>query len=660
MLFKRYFLPLLKKYLLVFVLLLLTQLLFGLFNLRIFHVENFEELMNILWGNIRFGLASTTLFLLPWLAMSLLPIRARWRKGYRVTAETLYYLGALLLLMVNLVDSAYYQFTYRRMNAMMFKYMSIGGEMGTLLPKFIVDYWYATLSAVMVTFLLIWGNRRINIKSKHTFSQPSRQGIIGSIISIVAVFLLLRGGFERKWISPGESVRYAQPKNSALVLNSPYNIVYTIKHLEPTNVEYMTPTLAAKLYSPDYEPLTLNANSTLEEAASMVNRHPETLINTLLQMTDPQQLIDSNLLRQIQVIQELATKPKNVIIVVLESFSQEYMGCYNKGGTSYTPFLDGLAKQSLCFQGRSNGKESIESIPAILASIPSWSLCPFIMSEYYKDTIDALPSILKRHGYSTAFYHGSYNGTMNFDKFCYKAGIDKYHGKNEYIKVHGDKAYDGTWGIFDEPFLKYTLEEINKMTSPFFASIFTISSHHPYSIPEEHKGQFPKGKHPLLQTVAYTDYALQQFFDAAKKQPWYANTLFVILGDHPGQGLSRQYNDYSGWYCIPMILFDPSNTSWASMSNDIVQQIDVMPTVLDYLNINERVACFGESALRHSNGNHGWHVVFGNDYHQLERNGRIAILSPYKTLGTPEDIEYLKAVLQTYTSRLLGNQLVKH
>lgn len=654
--FKHFYWPLLKKFLLVFLLLLFTQLLFGLFNLRIFHLDGFAEFAGILWGNIRFGLASTTMFLLPWLAMMLCPVRARWKKGYRLVAEILFYLGALLLLLINLSDSAYYQFTYRRMNAMMFKYMSIGGEMGTLLPKFLVDYWYATLSAVVAVALLALGNRKIKLHSQNVPSAPPKQGVVGSILCLALAFLLLRGGIERRWISPGESLRYAQPKNSALVLNSPYNIACTIGRLEPSAVEYMSPSLAAKLYAPDYQPLALNANSTMEEAANMLSLHPEALLNTLVQMANKQQLIDSSLIQQVQ---DIAMRKKNVVFIILESFSQEYMGCYNENATSYTPFLDGLAKQSLCFQGRSNGKESIESIPAILASIPSWSLCPFIMSQHYKDTIDALPAILKRHGYSTAFYHGSYNGTMNFDKFCHKAGIDNYFGKNEYIKAHGDKAYDGTWGIYDEPFLQYTLEEINKMPQPFFASVFTISSHHPYGIPEEHKGQFPKGKHPLLQTIAYTDYALRQFFAAAMRQPWYENTLFVIMGDHPGQGLSRKYNDYSGWYRIPMMFFDPSNTAQASMSNDIVQQIDVMPTVLDILGLNEHALCFGQSALRHGGDNRGWQVVFGNNYYQLERNGRIAILSPYKTVGTREDVEFLQAVLQTYTARLLGNQLVK-
>lgn len=670
---KKLFLHLTYKYLLVFILLLLTQLLFFVFNTRIFHIESLGEVFSILWGNIRFGLATTALFLSPYLIMMMLPIKARWNKGYRLAAEILFWLGALSLLIVNLVDVAYYQFTYRRMNAMMFRYMTVGGDMGNLFPRFIVDYWYATLSAIIVVILLVLGYMRLHLRNIDGWGEQenrqsrwprlhSKNGIWGSLVAFLVLLVLLRGGVEHQWIQLGEVVRYAQPKNSALVMNSPYNIVRTLGHLDAEEQNYMSPSLAKSIYNTDYEPTLslINEHTTLAAAGDILAKHPEMLMQMLMQVAGKNTVPDSTMMRMVNELQQSTSHPKNVVILILESFSQEYMGCYNKGCMkSFTPFLDGLAKQSVCYQGRSNGKESIESIPAVIASLPSWSLSPFILSPYYKDSIKGLPAILKKHGYQTAFFHGSYNGTMNFDKFCYKAGFDRYYGKDEYVKEHGTAAYDGAWGIFDEPFLQYSLEEIDKMHQPFFVTTFTISSHHPYGIPKEYEGKFPEGKHKLLRTVAYTDYALRRFFEEAKKQPWYNNTLFIIMGDHPGQGLSRNYNDYTGWYRIPMIFFDPADTANAKMSNDIVQQIDVMPTLLDMLDIQEKAVCFGQSALRHKDDNHGWQVVFGNDYFQLERNGRIAILSPYKTIGSNEDLEFLKAIIQTYDDKLIHNQLIK-
>lgn len=652
-----------QRFLLVFFILLLTQLFFYVCNTRIFHLEGFREVLNVLWGNIRFGLASTTLFLAPYLLMMMMPFKIRWKKGYRIVAEVLFWIGALLLIIVNLVDVAYYQFTYRRMNAMMFRYMGVGGDMGDLIPRFIVDYWYVTLAAITVVTGMVLLSLHMRMRNASLFDIPQESrlssvnklrrsnGVWSSLTGILLLVLLLRGGIGHQWLQPGEVVRYAQPKNSALVMNSAYNIARTIGHLDAKEQEFISPALAKEIYDPEYtnviysiplEATALAANSMMQRAILQLERQDTADLLTLA---------DS--------LTSIIAQPHNVVFLILESFSQEYMGCYNNGVLpSYTPFLDKLSTRSTCYQGRSNGKESIESIPAILASLPSWSYSPFILSPYYNDSLRALPAILKDHGYQTAFFHGSYNGSMNFDKFCQKAGIDHYFGKNEYIAAHGNAAYDGAWGIFDEPFLQYTLEEMNKMRQPFFAATFTISSHHPYGIPKQYEGKFPTGRHPLLQTVAYVDYALQRFFEEASKQPWYSNTLFVIMGDHPGQALTHNYNDYSGWYSIPMIFYTPGDITSATHSRDIVQQIDVMPTVLDMLGIQDHAICFGQSALRHNNSNHGWQVVFGNDYYQLERNGRIAIYSPYKAQGTREDLEFLKAVLQTYNSRLINNELV--
>ncbi len=627
----RLILHVVKKYLLVFSLLLLTQVLFYLANTRLFHLENMREFFTILWGNIHFGAAATALFLSPYLIMLLLPIEARWTKRYRSIAEVLFWIGALILLLVNIVDMAYYQFTYRRMSAMMFRYMSVGGDMGNLIPKFLVDYWYATVSAIVVVTMLIVCCLQMRLRNMEGWSTAQestlndrrrrRRETMRSMVGIVVVLILMRGGIGRQGLQANEVVRYAQPKNSALVMNSAYNIVRTIGHLDVDIQDFMSPFLAQTLYPTQFYPM-----------------HPAASSNTL---------------------DTIVQQPKNVVVIILEGFSQEYMGCYNQGiMPSYTPFLDSLAKQSICYQGRSNGKESIESIPAILASIPSWSLSPFILSPYYKkDSINSLASVLRPYGYRSAMFHGGYNGSMNFDKFCLKAGFDHYFGMNEYVAVHGNEDYDGTWGIFDEPFMQYSIEEINKLPQPFLASVYTISSHHPYALPQGYKDPSPQGKHPILPTVTYSDHAVQQFFTKARKQPWYEHTLFVILADHPGPSLHREYNDYVGWYRIPMMFFDPSHTHLATMSNDLVQQIDVMPTVLDMLQIEASAICFGNSVLRRTEGNHGHQIVFGNDYYQLERNGHVTLYSPYKTEGNDEDIEFLKAAIQTYNNKLIDNQL---
>ncbi|MBK7110438.1 MAG: hypothetical protein IPH61_15285 [Bacteroidetes bacterium] len=102
---------------------------------------------------------------------------------------------------------------------------------------------------------------------------------------------------------------------------------------------------------------------------------------------------------------------------------------------------------------------------------------------------------------------------MGFDKFLERAGFDGYFGRNEY---GNDKDFDGNWGIFDEPFLKWTANKMSTLPTPFYSEIFTISSHHPFTIPHQYAGRFPIGEIPMMATVAYTDYALQQFLKKQK------------------------------------------------------------------------------------------------------------------------------------------------
>ncbi|HBK82335.1 MAG TPA: sulfatase, partial [Flavobacterium sp.] len=171
---------------------------------------------------------------------------------------------------------------------------------------------------------------------------------------------------------------------------------------------------------------------------------------------------------------------QNVVVIILESFGSENI---QRG---QTPFLDSLIRKSLFFEnGFANGKLSIDAVPSTLSSIPSLMSSSLITSSYSINKIYGLPKILKGFGYHTAFFHGAFNGSQNFDQYCKVAGFDAYYGKNEY---KGPEAFDGKWGIFDEEFFQFYCQKMSQFKQPFFTSIFSISSHNPYKIPERYKG----------------------------------------------------------------------------------------------------------------------------------------------------------------------------
>lgn len=609
------------KLLLAFGALLLSQLMFYVCNTRVLHVDGANEWVGIVWGNIVFGMATLGAFLLPYFLMMLLPVKWRWNRGWQVVSEVLYIVPVIMILACRGANSAYFQYTYRLLSDEIFSYLGISGQMGSLVPHFAVDYWYAWVVPVVIAIIFFILNSRIRLAKRNENQKYLVNDILGCVVGLLLVWFMLRGGFG-KFIQPSDAAYFCQPKNAVLVSNDAYNILRTsfTSDLEP--IEEMGDEDARRLFDPEQ------------------HYSHETVADSLHQ-------------------------PKNIVLLIVESLGQEFMGCYNHTGfETRTPFLDSLAQFCTLYDGRSNGKKSIEGITAITTSIPNLMSVPFTNSAYRNNEFIGLPTVLKRHGYYCGFFHGSYNGVMEFDKLCDKLGFDEYLGKNEYeAEGIGDEAdYDGVWGIYDEPYLQFAVRRINTFHEPFLAEIFTVTSHHPFPIPEAHKGEYKEGVHPILKCVEYTDNSLRQFFEAAKTQPWFNNTLFIILGDHSGHGLTREYNDYDGWYRIPIMIYDPQQPN-GRVSNRIVQQTDLFPTLVDYLGFDDPIVGFGNSVLR--NPDMGWQIYYGNGFHCMVSNNPsnpsihdITVIEGSHEEGTPDNIRFLRAVVQQYNDRIINNRLI--
>jgi len=366
-------------------------------------------------------------------------------------------------------------------------------------------------------------------------------------------------------------------------------------------------------------------------------------------------------------------KKLNVFVIALESFSKEYIGALNGKSKGYTPFLDSLISESLTFTNAfSNGKTSIEGIPAIVSSIPTWMNEPFITSPYGSNQMNSLANLLKQQGYYSAFFHGGTDGTMGFDAFTNLAGYDDYFGRKEY---NNEKDYDGNWGIWDEEFLQYTANTINKKQQPFFATVFTLTSHHPFRVPDKYKNKFKEGPLPIEKSISYTDFALRKFFESAKKMPWFNNTLFVLSADHTGISDDAYYTNDIGNYSIPIIYYMP-NSQLKGFDSTITQQIDIMPSVLDFMNYPSPYFAFGNSVF----DKHKQHfaLTFRSDlFHLIENNyilqfdgDKATDLYHYTTDSLLKDNLYnkepevsasmenkIKAIIQTYQQSLINNKM---
>jgi phosphoglycerol transferase MdoB-like AlkP superfamily enzyme len=443
-----------------------------------------------------------------------------------------------------------------------------------------------------------------------------------------------RGGYRHSTrpITISNAARFVEtPRDVALVLNTPFSLLRTSGKKVLTKYEFFTEEKLNKIYNPHYKPVPGGE-----------------------------------------------FKKENVVIIILESFAREYIGSLSgflEGGTykGYTPFIDSLLKESLTFDvSLGNGKKSIDAMPSILASLPSLET-PYIISHYANNDLEGLATHLRKKGYYTAFYHGAPNGSMGFDSFARMSGFEDYVGLDQYPDKND---FDGMWGVWDEPFLKFFAEKMNSFPEPFLASVFTISSHHPFEVPEKYRGKFRKGAAPIVEVVGYTDFALREFFTIISKEPWFQNTLFVITADHTNESVHKEFQNDFGSYSIPVIFYKPGSNI-KGMKMRIAQQIDIMPTILNYLNYDEEYIAFGNDLFDDTKESFGFNTN-GNNYHLYMRDHILQMIDnkPVGLYNYKNDIfldtnllsrdtslvrvmeEKLKAVIQTYNARLIDNNLV--
>jgi uncharacterized sulfatase len=331
--------------------------------------------------------------------------------------------------------------------------------------------------------------------------------------------------------------------------------------------------------------------------------------------------------------------------------------------------LDSLALYSTIYKNAyANGKRSIEGIPAIVASMPSLMNNDYMNSYYQSNTLESTGSLLQHLGYETSFYHGGKNGTMSFDNFISATHAGKYYGLNEYPNPTDN---DGNWGIYDEPYLRYVANQLTEQEQPFFSTVFTLSSHHPYNIPTALKQQFQEGTLPIHKTIRYVDFALQRFFENAKQTSWFSNTIFIITADHSSTNELPNYTSEEGMYRIPLMVFEAENPSQQAIDQTI-QQIDIMPIILKQAGYNKPYFAMGLSSVDST----GFAIQYINNMYQFiqhpymlqfdgEKTTQFTKLNKKDVLENCTELDRkklmeqsLKAFIQQYNSALIHNNTV--
>lgn len=617
----------------ILLLLFLTRFLFYLFNFSHFQSLSFTELIRIFAAGLRFDLSAILLMNVPFILMNSIPFKFRYHKVYQGFANGYFYLVNSVGLMVNFIDIIYFRFTLKRMTSDIFSYIEVGGDFDRLIPQFIKDFWYVQLLWIGFVILTILVCRKIRLSKNPSGTKGFRYYAFHSFLFAVILFLSvigIRGGFQLRPISLVSAGKYASVNDIPLLLNTPFTILRTFTHKNLDHKSYFS------------------SASDIEKVFTPLHRGKKT-----------------------------GFKKYNVLIVVMESFSREHIGFLNKHlddgkYRGFTPVFDSLIQRGTYVEGFANGKTSIEGIPAILSSIPSLMDDAFTQSPYAGDQYTSIAGLLKPKGYSSAFFHGGSNGTMGFDMYTKTTGFEAYFGRSEYAN---EKDYDGKWGIRDEEFFQYTAKQLNQLKQPFIASLFSLSSHHPYFVPGKYKHMFREGKLPIQQSIMYADFALGRFMDTIQRMPWYKNTIIVITADHTSEGYFPYYQGPIGQYAIPILILFPDE-SHRGIYREIAQQTDIVPTLLNYMGYDRDYIAFGTDMMDRSAPHFSVHYISGiytliKEGYALDFNGSESLSLREVTaegrgsknlLQTKPELRkemetFLKAYIQQYNNRMIENRL---
>jgi len=569
----------------------LLNLGFFLLSFLIYHIiflykyADFKDLsmkyiIPALLTGLRFDLSTCAYILIPFWVLMFIPYFS-WKDTY---AKALLICTLCWLILVNIylfIDLQYYAFASRHLSfELVYEIRDIVSVVKT--------GWLENTPQVLFLFLFLVGTSFAYLSfSRGVLKQFSYKGysftkkIISETVAFLVVlilsFLMARGGFQMKPLTLSDSANFGSPFLQHLALNGVYTTLRTF-------------------YS-------MRENSEMEGWKKRYCSSDEALQNGQMMIISPEREEVPDRKYPLYRHFKYGKKdfiPLNVVIFVMESWSSKYVGAFG-GVEDATPFFSRLSKQSVLFKNFfANGQRSIESISAIITSIPpSGGMVLSKSGALAQMPIKTLPSILKEKSYKTFFIHGAKQGSMGFNSLMKQTGIDTYIFKDDIAREGGRD--DGVWGIYDEDTFLYADRLFERQSDHFFAVIFSLSSHAPYKLPSErfryYKPEVPN--YQFLNVLRYSDYALSRFFDEAAKKEYFNNTIFIILGDHT-EGKSTRNNLYEK-FSVPCLLYSPSHLK-PTVITKAVTQVDLVPTILDVLKSSDEYASFGQSAFSNKPG----------------------------------------------------------
>lgn len=597
-----------------------------------------DKVWSIVFGGLYFDTSAIAYTNALYILLVLFPLHLKETETWQRFCQWLYLIINGIGLAMNLGDAVYFQYTARRTTIAFFNEFSGEEKIGSIIGYEFIQHWYLVLTFIGLMFFLYVFNvtpQKQTVPRKRYYITQT----LSLLIAIYACWAGIRGGlWDNRPIKISTANQFiVRPNDASLILNTPFTMIRTIGHSSYHNPAYYNNTEELEtIFTPLHQPDSVGK-----------------------------------------------VRKKNVVVIFLESFGREYFGSLNKGVLSsykgYTTFLDSLMPHALTFQYTyANGRSSVDAMPSGLSGLPMF-VESFVAASHVTNHLEGIASCLSEMGYQTAFFHGAPASSLGFQGFAKVTGFQTCYSEEDYeadARTGGTSDSDNWWGIWDEPFLQYFRMKMNDMQEPFMTALFTLTSHHPFHVPEQYKDIYPEEEMPIHKCIRYTDHALQCFFQEASKEPWFQNTIFVMTGDHTNMSNHPEYKSGINQFSTSIIIYDPSGDIGTGIREGIAQQTDIMPTILNYVGYKKPYVAFGCDLLN-TPVKDLWAINYLDGVYQyckgdyvLQFNGQSTIgiyrLTDYRMQNNlkgqlPEQAameKEVKAIIQQYMERMIDNRLV--
>ncbi|WP_426492158.1 LTA synthase family protein [Hymenobacter sp. 102] len=332
---------------------------------------------------------------------------------------------------------------------------------------------------------------------------------LAGMLYLLLLVVPLRGGLQQIPVNQSDVYFSSVPFANHAAVNVPWNVVNSLflQNAGPNPYQFMADSTAQRLVQPLYAPA------------------PDT--TTLLR-----------------------TRRPNVLFIILESFTGKLVG-HLGGERGVTPTLDSLARTDVAFRNiYAAGDRSQKGLVALLSGYPNQPATSIIKYPRKTERLPHLAQVLRGQGYSTAYYHGGELAFANMKSYLVTAGYEQFTERADFAR----QDQNSKWGAHDHVLLRRMLRELPRQRPPFFVTAFTLSSHEPFDVPMRTRFAGTDEASRFRNSVYYTDHVLGQFLAQARRQPWWPNTLVVLVADHGHPQPGDTPNHAPAKFRVPLLL----------------------------------------------------------------------------------------------------------